>query len=198
MSKTWKKRILCLTMLIVGLAIIASGTAAYFVAEETSYNVITTGLIAMKLVEEAADGKPWTGGAITNVVPATAVDKVVYVKNEGTAPFYTRIQLAKVIIPAPGVTEELSVDMIHLDIDTRYWTEMDGFYYYNEAVDVRGKTEPLFTKVSFAPEMGNEYMNATVKILMQAQAVQSDNNDDGGPLMALGWSEAANLLEDEE
>lgn len=193
MSMKWKKRVLCLAVIAVGLAILATGTAAYFVAEETAYNVITTGFLYMDLVEETEDGKPWPEEGVTNVVPCTDVGKVVYVVNRGSASFFTRVIVDKIIHPAEDSDAELSTEYIDLDINTEFWTERNGMYYYNRIVKAGEKTEPLFTKVSFAPEMGNEYMNATVEIRVMAQAVQSANNG-SDPLEALGWSETVKTL----
>ncbi len=193
MSKKWKKRILCLALIATGLAILASGTAAYFVAEDTAYNVITTGCLYMDLVEETEDGKPWPEEGVSDVVPATSVGKVAYVVNKGSVPFFTRVLVEKKITPAQGVETELNADYISLNVNTEFWTEQNGFYYYNRILKPGQRTEPLFTKVTFAPEMGNEYMNAQVEIAVLAQAVQSANNGTD-PLYALGWSEATKTL----
>ena len=48
------------------------------------------------------------------------------------------------------------------------------------------ETEPLFTKVSFGADLGNEYMEAHVEIKVDAQSVQSRNNGTGA-LDATGW-----------
>ena len=45
---------------------------------------------------------------------------------------------------------------------------------------------PLFTTVTFAPEMGNEYQNSTAHIDVKADAVQVANNGDA-VLEAAGW-----------
>lgn len=193
MSKIWKKRILCLAIIVICLASLATGTMAYFVAEETAYNVITTGCLFMDLVEETEDGKPWPEEGVSNVVPATSVGKVAYVENKGSVPFFTRALVETVIYPAPGVDAELKLEYVTLDLNTEFWTEWNGFYYYNRILQPGEKTEPLFTKVSFAPEMGNEYMNAKVEVLVLAQAVQSANNGTD-PLYALGWSESVKTL----
>lgn len=191
--KQWKRRILAIALIAIGLSAVATGTYAYFVAEETAYNVITTGALFMDLVEETEDGKPWPEEGIKDVVPCMDVGKVVYVENKGGVPFFTRIQKETTVIPAPGVTAELTDEYISVDINTECWIEQGGFYYYYRILQPGEKTEPLFTKVSFAPEMGNEYQDSTVEVYVLAQAVQSDNNG-YDPLMALGWSEPMKML----
>jgi len=191
--KQWKRRILAIALIAIGLSAVATGTYAYFVAEETAYNVITTGALFMDLVEETEDGKPWPEEGIKNVIPCMEVGKVVYVENKGGVPFFTRIQKETTVTPAPGITAELTDEYISVDINTEHWIEQDGFYYYYRILQPGEKTEPLFTKVIFAPEMTNDYQNSTVEVYVLAQAVQSDNNG-YDPLMALGWSEPMKML----
>ena len=85
--RAWKKRLLSMALIISGLSILATGTAAYFVAEETAYNVITTGCLYMELVEETTDGKPWPEEGVKDIVPGMQVDKIVTVRNKGAVPF---------------------------------------------------------------------------------------------------------------
>lgn len=193
-----RKKLLTLAVLVCCAAILAGSTLAYFVAEETAYNVITTGSLDMKLHEETTGGKPWPEEGMSDVNPGTDVDKIVYIENTGSIDFYTRISLDKEIIPAEGVTAELDFTHITLDIDDEHWIEQDGFYYYYRALKPGEKTEPLFTTVSFGAELGNEYMYAKVIIGVNAQAVQSRNNTDS-PLTASGWSQLGDdgIVEDE-
>lgn len=178
-----KKRIVAAAVILATLAILASGTLAYFTAEETAYNVITTATLDMELVEEKKDGTPFED--VFGVMPGENVDKIVYVKNVGTTPFYTRIALEKKV-SVDG--KEMDFDRyISLDLNTEDWIENDGYYYYKEAVQPGESTEKLFTKVKFSKNMGNAYQNARVEITVDAQAVQSKNNSDD-PLKAVGWN----------
>lgn len=59
------------------------------------------------------------------------------------------------------------------------WTYLDGYYYYNRALAPGETTVPLFTTVTFAPEMGNEYQNSTAYVEVKVGAVQADNNGHG-------------------
>lgn len=190
MKRMLSKRTIVLIAAIVCIAaMLAAGTLAYFVAEETAYNVITTGTLDMILHEETDDGQPWPDEGISNVMPGMNVTKKVYVENDGTVDFYARIKVEKEIIAAAGVEAELNFENITLDINTEMWTEKDGYYYYNAAVKPGEETEPLFTGVSFGAELGNEYQNCTVKITVHAEAVQSKNNGDSA-LTASGWTSA--------
>lgn len=168
-------------------ALLAGGTLAYFTAQETAYNVITTGTLEMELREETTGGKPFPSDGISGVMPGSAVDKKVYVVNKGSVDFYTRIAIQKVIVDAEGRKDTLNFDHIRLDLNTADWTEKDGYYYYNWALKPGEKTEPLFNTVAFGTELGNEYMDASVEILINAQAVQSKNNG-AAPTEAVGWA----------
>ena len=183
---TIKKRVALIAAIVCCIAMVAAGSLAYFNAQETAKNVITTGALKMVLHDETTDGKPFPEDGISGVVPATTVDKKVYVENVGNVDMYVRIALDKVITPAKGTQAELDFSNITLDIDSSKWTEKDGYYYYNRALKPGEKTEPLFTKVSFGAELGNDYMDAKVVIDVDAQAVQSKNNTDSA-LDAKGW-----------
>lgn len=183
---TIKKRVALIATIVCCIAMVAAGSLAYFNAQETAKNVITTGALKMALHDETTDGKPFPEDGISGVVPATTVDKKVYVENVGNVDMYVRIALDKVITPAKGTQAELDFSNITLDIDSSKWTEKDGYYYYNRALKPGEKTEPLFTKVSFGAELGNDYMDAKVVIDVDAQAVQSKNNTDSA-LDAKGW-----------
>ena len=66
----------------------------------------------------------------------------------------------------------------------------DGWLYYQEPVAVDGATTPAFEAVHMAAEMGNVYQESTCDLLVEAQAVQSDNNPLTGELWEIpGWPE---------
>jgi len=190
-ANTWKKRLLCLAALICGLAVLATGTAANFVVEETAYNVITTGCLYMELVEETTGGQPWPEEGLGEVIPGTSVDKIVKVVNRGAVPFFCKISLSGKVTAYEG--GELPFEPVTLNLNEEQWIEKGGFYYYYRILYPGETTEPLFTQVTFDPSIGNEYMRAKVNVHVLAQAVQSDNNGTD-PLEALGWSEAAKTV----
>ena len=183
-----KKRMLTAALALCCLAVLATGTLAYFTAEETAQNVITMGSLKMELVELNEEGKPWTN--VENIVPGMEVTKEAFVKNTGTVDFYTRVKITKTFVPAQGEEKpELNTKLVRLDINEKYWEPgNDGFYYYKKPVAPGEETKPLFTTVTFSTEMGNEYQNVKVKIDLDAQAVQSRNNGDSAT-KATCWPE---------
>ena len=184
-----KKRMLTAALALCCLAVLATGTLAYFTAEETAQNVITMGSLKMKLVELDEKGEPWED--VENIVPGMEVTKEAFVKNTGTVDFYTRVKITKTFVPAQGEEKpELNTKLVRLDINEKYWEPgNDGFYYYKKPVAPGEETKPLFTTVTFSTEMGNEYQNVKVIIDLDAQAVQSRNNGESA-LEATGWPES--------
>ncbi len=181
-----KKQIALIAMMVSCIALLAAGTLAYFTAEETNYNVITTPGLNIRLEEETDDGEPWPEEGFSEIKPGMDVTKIAYVTNTGDVDAYIRIVLKKTITPAEGVTAELNFDHITLDINTTDWTEQDGIYSYNKPLASGEHTAPLFTNVHFGGVLGNEYRKARVVINVTAQAVQVKHNGDSA-LTAAGW-----------
>lgn len=179
-----KRKIFLLAILVCCVALSAAGTLAYFTAEETAYNVITTGTLDMTLHEEIANGQPFPKEGVSGVMPGQSVDKIVYIENSGDADFYVRISLSMSVANASG--KALSADVMTLDINTDAWTKKGDYYYYNTALKPGEKTAPLFKTVKFDADMGNEYMNCKANIIVSAQSVQSRNNGET-VFDAQGW-----------
>lgn len=183
-----KKRMLTAALALCCLAVLATGTLAYFTAEETAQNVITMGSLKMDLVELNEKGEPWTD--VEDIVPGMEVTKKAYVENNGSVDFYTRVMITKRYVNEQGEElPDLDTDLVELNISEDWELRKDGFYYYTESVKPGEETEPLFTTVTFSTEMGNEYQNVKVIIDLDAQAVQSRNNGESA-LEATGWPES--------
>ena len=136
-----KRKIFLLAVLVCCAALAAAGTLAYFTAEETAVNVITTGKLAMTLHEETTDGQPFPKEGVSGVMPGQVVDKVVYIENTGTVDFYARIALAMSVTGADG--EPLSPDVMALHINTADWTKKGDYYDYNTPLAPGEKTEAM-------------------------------------------------------
>lgn len=187
--KKWKT--IALSTMLACLAIVASGTLAYFTAQETAHNVITSGGVDIRLIEKADTGSGLVDFKdVDGVMPGVTVSKIVQVENTGVSEAWVRVSLVKafkLVDPAPGF--QADPELLVLNIDTKNWTEKGGYYYYNTALAPGEITEPLFTTVTFDPKMGNEYQNSKASIDVAAQAVQTANNGDSA-LTAAGWPAA--------
>lgn len=192
MYKRMKKRLACCAMLCILISLVVNSTLAYFTAEDTARNVITSGGIDVQVVE-----KQLVGGALENypdtpvsIMPGSAVSKIVSVKNLD-GPAWVRMAYTVTIRDANGKTVGLSAQqrdqIITIDTDTANWTYKSGWWYCNKALATGEETKPLFTQVVFSgSEMGNAYQNCTIMIDVTAQAVQKAHN--GNTVMdAAGW-----------
>ena len=186
-----KKAIAALIALICLLAFVLS-TLAYFTAEQRTHNIITTGEVAITVSEYADEAKtvPFPTDGVTGVMPGDSVTKIVEVNNTGSSPAWVRIRVDKVITLAEGVEGTPDTSLILLDLDTADWTEQDGWYYLNTALQPGETTSPLFRHVQFDASMQNLYRNSKADVIVTAQAVQTANNG-GSALEALGWPDSA-------
>ncbi len=183
-----KRRIFILSLLAACLAMLAAGTLAYYTSEGTAHNVITTGGIGIELHEWANEAKTEPFEDLTGVMPGVSATKIAEVENTGASEAWIRVLVEKKVTLSDGSSVE--TDLISLDINDKAWTRgIDGYYYYNKALAPGETTEPIFTAVTFAPEMGNEYQNSTATVDVTAQAVQTANNGDSATA-ATGWPKA--------
>lgn len=191
-----KKKILALAMVAMFTSIIASGTLAYFTAEEKAHNVITSGGVGIELVEKTKgnDGVEvdFPKEGIKGVMPGTSVSKIVKVKNTGTGDAWIRVQITPSIKDSTGTELPLEIGeeklpVMACDIFEEHWIDGgDGYFYHKEPIQADEFTEVLFEEVDFNAAMGNEYQNSVANIVIDAQAVQVANN--GKEVMeAQGW-----------
>lgn len=191
-----KKKILFLAATAICVAILASGTLAYFTAEDQVHNVITSGAVDIQIEEwqKTDEGLvPYPEEDPIEVMPGVTVSKIATIKNM-EAEAYIRAKLEVVITGADGSVMELSpktlAGIITLAMNGEDWLRKDGdgeWWYYADAVAAGSSTEAFFTEVVFdGPNMSNEYQNCTVQVTVKAQGVQTANNG-GSALEAAGW-----------
>lgn len=187
-----KRKLFAGAVIAICLSLIAYGTLAYFTAEDTARNVITSGGIEIQLREWADKEKttPFPEDGVSGVMPGTDVTKIVEVENTGSGDAYIRVRVEKDIVLPEGTEGDPDTGLMVLDFDDTCWTlGEDGFYYYNVALKPGAVTEPLFASVSFDPGMGNLYQDSTATVDVTVYAVQVANN--GETVMdAQGWPEA--------
>lgn len=193
-----KKKILVVAMLAVLASIAATGTLAYFTTEESAVNVITSGGIAIEIVEKTkADSGvevDFPEEGLINVMPGTSASKIVRIKNTGKSEAWIRVKMESRIVSADGqelpleIGENEKEPVMERTILEGWIDGGDGYYYYNEPVGPEDLTKELIDTVKFNPAMGNEYQGCTANIEISAQAVQTANN--GTKVTdAKGWPE---------
>lgn len=188
-----KKKLLLLPAVAICAAILASGTLAYFTAEDEVHNVITSGAVDIQ-IEEWQDeiGNPYPEDKI-EVMPGVTVSKIATIKNL-EAEAYIRAKFEVVITRADDsvmqISPETLASIITLTMNGEDWLCKDGddeWWYYNAPVKTGESTEAFFTEVAFdGPNMTNEYQNCTVDVIVTAQGVQTANNGSSA-LEAAGW-----------
>lgn len=192
-----KKKILLLTAVVVCLSIAVGGTLAYFTAEDTAHNIITSGGVSIELVEQTKGEDDvlvdFPAGGLHGIMPGADVSKIVSVKNTGEHEVWVRVQLQPKIANTDGSPLPLNLDdkepVMNFNFgDNWHFADIYGYYYYLKPVAPGECTEILFDTVSFTTKMGNEYQGCTANIEISAQAVQTANN--GSTVMeAAGWPE---------
>lgn len=180
-----KRKILILSVLAICIATLAAGTLAYFTSEGKAHNVITTGGVEITVQEWADEEKQTPFEDVTGIMPGMTVTKIAEIRNTGASDAWIRVLITKNIQLADDGTP--NTDLLELNLNLTDWTlGEDGYLYYNKALKPGEVTEPIFTAVTFKPDMGNEYQNATATVDVSAQAVQTANNGDT-VMAAKGW-----------
>ena len=180
-----KRKILILSVLAICIATLAAGTLAYFTSEGKAHNVITTGGVEITVQEWADKDKQTPFEDLEGIMPGMTVTKIAEIKNTGASDAWIRVLITKNIQLAGDGTP--NTDLLELNLNLTDWAlGEDGYLYYNKALKPGEVTEPIFTAVTFKPDMGNEYQNATATVDVSAQAVQTANNGDT-VMAAKGW-----------
>ena len=182
-----KRKLLILSVLAICVAMLAGGALAFFTSEDKAHNVITTGGVEITLQEWAAAANTTPFKDLTGVMPNTTVTKIAEIRNTGASDAWVRVKVEKNIrLQGDGTPD---TGLVELKLNTVDWTEKDGYYYYNKILKPGEVTAPIFTAVSFAADMGDEYLNAAATVDVFAQAVQTSINVDT-VLTAQGWPQA--------
>ena len=197
MSNMSKKKIIAMMALVIVIAILGTGTLAYFTTRVVTHNVITSGGVNIQLVEtQDLDNNPATAETpyptenLSGIMPGQKVSKIVRVQNLD-ANAWVR---AKVVITVKDSNGNvLPEGVVTVNTNNDNWIPNGDWYYYKDYVPAGGKTEvPLFTQVTFADvDMDNRYQNATVEISVDAEAIQYANNEE----FATAWP-AGVVIED--
>lgn len=191
-----KRKLLILSVLVICVATLAAGTLAYFNAEDTAHNVITSGGVGIQLIEKTKSGDTlvdFPEDGLSGILPGTSASKIVSVENTGSADAWIRVKVEMTItgsdreaLPLEIGGADSVIPVITFTPGESWTLGEDGYYYYNAAVASGKSTETLFEEVYFAAQMGNEYQNCTANLVVTAQAVQTANNGDSA-LTAAGW-----------
>lgn len=193
-----KKKYLIAVAALLVLSMAVGGTLAYFTSKKVVHNVITTSGVDIDLVEwqdPDGDGKlePYPDAPLS-AMPGTKISKIVTIENN-QADAYIRARFEIVVTGADGKVMDLTQEELSRVITVTMpsgsgWQQKAGdntWWYYVNSVATDEATEALFTEVVFdGPNMGNEYQNCTVEVIVYAEGVQTANNG-ATALEAAGW-----------
>lgn len=182
-----KKRTFALAVVVCMLALAVGSTWAFFTARQPTHNVVTTGRVGIQIVEKTKDEYgtqlDFPAEGFADVMPATSVSKIVTVKNTAAGEAWVRIKAEIAIADPAGQPLPLQLNTAAGVVDAVAYTpaadwlpSTDGWYYYNTPVAMDGSTSAFFEEVAFAAQMGNDYQNSSIQLIVTAQAVQTANN----------------------
>lgn len=158
---------------VLGICMLSgAGILGYWKLTGSSGNILTMASFQNQIEEEYR---------IPGYVdPGQTVDKVVNVKNTGTADSRIRVKIRKMFgdRKADGSFVEdtrLDPEMIQISCNTTHWKEMsDGYYYYTEILKAGSQTkEPLFEAYTLDKRAGNAYRKKEARIVVIMEAVQA-------------------------
>ena len=182
-----KIKLKCAVVALVAIAInfIMHSTLAYYTTVGKATNVVTSGNIQFIIHETTDQGTPFPTEGVY-VVPGDIVSKRVTIESDCEHPFYLRVKMVYGID-----SQELSAeDCFKININEEYWELYEGWYYYNGIVEPGETTPYVFSHVEMVgSQMDNSYLGKTLKLTVDAQAVQSENNPITDDLVytASGW-----------
>ena len=194
---------------LITVAIFSAQTYAYFTDRNINdQNSIVAGNLDIELIQmDDIEQGEITQVDPVSIMPATAVEKIVMVKNTGSLSVYVRVKIEKSIIKSenqiPDGWEHLISCNFNLDdpetanVIEGAWIYYDGYYYYSTALQAGSTTSPLFDTILFSPNMGNEFAKSSIAFTVISQATQASGNS-SDPLSAWGWpADNKNDKEDE-
>ena len=178
-----RSRLLLIALAAILATVLTQPTLAYYTTIGKATNVVTSGGIQLKIHEKTADGSNFPADGVY-VIPGDIVSKQVSVENTCDHPFYLRVKLVS------GATNQTldPDDCLKLDINTRDWTCLDGFYYYNHVLQPGELTPTLFNQVQIVgSHVDRTHIGSALSLTVNAYAVQSENNPAEHPWQASGW-----------
>jgi len=168
------KKSILVGMLVFSLAalMVVGGTLAWFTSEAEVTNTFTAGTVEIEVLEKGETED------ITNWNPGDTTDYDVSVKSLGSKQTYVRVKLEPEWYNGE-IEANVDKDNVELTLAEnweKYWVLADGWYYYKNILGEDDETSLLLDKVHLkGKETGNEYQGLTLKIKVEAQAVQASN-----------------------
>lgn len=175
-----KRKLMVISILVIALALLSTGTLAYYTNKTLAHNVITSGNVHIELEEWANKEKTEPFQNLTGIMPGASVTKIPEVVNTGSGAVWIRAKVATEIVGSDKnalSTKKGDTELVTFKLLENGWIDgKDGYFYYEKSVEPGSRTAPLFDTVTFDGAMDNPYQNCTATVTIYAQAVQSANN----------------------
>lgn len=186
------KKLLPVMLTVALVAVIGVGaTLAYFTDKDDATNVFTMGNVDVDLTEpnfDTEDGED--DKTISNVMPGQTIAKDPTITlGEDSLDAYIRVKLDVTGFENVENGDAYIADIIDgLDINEEDWYEVDGYYYFKNALtnaEENANVATLFTEVKIPTSWNNDVADVTFEIVVSVDAVQADNlaedffNEDG-------------------
>lgn len=188
-----KKKITWIAAASVLLMCCAAPTIAFLTKQTETDNVITFGNVRLQLHEttlnEDRQEVEFEEETQTDITHTDRLSRIVRVENIGSQPVYLRVALSMSGIEEDGTTFKAD-DYVSYQLNEKDWIYDDGWYYYKTELAPELTTEELMTEVIFNDinEITEKYPGSEFKLNIDAQGVQSKNNDED-VTKAQGWPE---------
>ena len=184
-----KKTKILVAIFVVIIIVIPVLIYATILGSTKSNNIITFGKLKMELIETSID-KDGNEVRVSNneneyISLNSTVSRKVKVKNVGKHSMYIRLKLNMLLNNNYAETLNNSVSY---DINDQDYIFSDGWYYYKKILEPGEETTNLITKIDFSLENLDEDIKKTIRLDIDAQAVQAENQSED-VLMVKGWPE---------
>lgn len=190
-----KKKVLTVALVVALIAIMVSGTLAYFTAEDEVTNTFTIGSVEIEVVEDFEKPEHMIPVVTVSESDPNYINKDARIKNTGKNPAYIQMYVA-----IPKALDDAEAFIV-VDANNSDWTDrvsagtatIDGvtynvyLYRYTKELAVNAETSNAITAAYMAPELdyqnGKFVMNGivienytpgeSINIHVAAQAIQA-------------------------
>lgn len=174
-----KKKILILALAVVMVAIMVSGTLAYFTAQDEVDNVFTIGSVKIEVVEDFQEPQTMIPVVNADESDPNYINKDARVKNTGDNAAYVQMYVA-----IPKALDDAKAFIV-VDANTGDWTdraeagtaEFDGVIYnvymyrYKAKLEVGKETSNAITAAYLAPQL--DYNHEANRFVMDGAVIES-------------------------
>lgn len=172
-----KKKILSIALVVAVIAIMVSGTLAYFTAEDEVTNTFTIGSVKIEVVEDFEEPEAMIPVVTADDSDPNYINKDARVKNTGDNAAYVQMYVA-----IPKALDDVGAFVV-VDANTGDWTdraaagtaEIDGvtcnvyMYRYKHLLDVNAETSDVITAAYLASQL--DYDHDTNRFVMNGTAI---------------------------